>query len=163
MLKIIRGDLWDYHPENWCIITTNIGWNREGKNIMGTGVAKQAALRYPELPYWYGAKCQQFEENIGVEPYRGPDNTARLLMFPTKSLNEQAPHLSWQKDSTLKRIEQSLKNMMLNIDTMMVLLNSPVYMPPPGCGNGKLELEQVYPLLEKHMKDSPIEFNLVLQ
>lgn len=158
MLDIVRGNLWDYHPENWCVITTNIGWGARGQAIMGAGVAKQAIMRFPELALWYGAKCQQFGEAIGVEPYRD----GLLLLFPTKSLNPTHPHLSWRSDSTMQRIEQSLANLALNVETLLILHDSPIYMPPPGCGHGNLLIEHVYPLLDKHLGPSKADFRLVL-
>lgn len=157
MLTTMRGNMWDYHPYNWCVVTTNIGWNKNGNNIMGAGVARTAGIYHPFLAEWYGKECMAHKEDIGAIPYIN----ANLIMFPTKSLNPQAPHLSWQQNSTLDRIERSLKSLVENIDTFLTHLNSPIYMPPPGCGNGGLEIEDVYPLLDEYLSDSPAQFILI--
>lgn len=172
MLDIVHGDLWDYHPEYWIVITTNLGWKANGENVMGAGVAKEAALRYPDLPKWYGQECL----NHGLHPnptlgYGGVTiyRPGRMIMMATKDLNPDAPWLSWRANSTLDRIEKSLESLS-GLSESVSLFNlqdyyphGDIYLPPPGCGNGGLALDDVMPLLEKYLGPAPDTFHLVLR
>ncbi len=65
-------------------------------------------------------------------------------------MNEKAPYLSWKQNSCLKTIEDSCKEM------VQILRNYPLntfYIPLAGCGNGKLNKEDVLPILEKYFNN----------
>lgn len=145
-----NGDIWTYHSEGgWIIVTTNIGWKKDGTNPMGAGLAKTAADKYPELPEWYGKKCQKFRSDIGTLPYK----KGRLFLFPTKELANQ-PWMSWNQDSSLSLIQKSTIQLALWVN---LLENEghkfikPIGVPLVGCQNGNLKPKQVKPILEKHL------------
>lgn len=140
-----RGDIWQYHKrKHWVVVTTNIGWKASGHNVMGAGVAKQAAERYPDLPQWYGWLCRKYKENIGICLY----NPGGLIMLPTKPLNRKNPHLSWQSDSDLELIKIGLKQLVQCVNDEHI---KAVAMSYPGCGNGGLRRSQVKPLLKQYL------------
>lgn len=140
-----KGDLWDYHSKGWwVVVTTNIGWKSNGENVMGAGVAKQAATRFPELPLWYGELCMKFREHIGICLY----NEGRLIMLPTKPLDVRNPHLSWKGGSSLLLIEQQLPELYSVVQDEAI---KRVALSYPGCGNGGLDVAQVKPLLNKYL------------
>lgn len=157
MLRIQPGDIWDYNEHNWCVITTNIGWNSQGLAVMGAGIAKQAAYRYPELQHWYGEQCRSLKELVGVSVYK----PGKLLLFPTKALNKEHPHLSWRAKSEMWLIENSLNRLVGLMSDIQMVYTSKVYLPPVGCGHGGLNLEDVYPLLEQYLGPGPTEYVLV--
>lgn len=140
MYSEIRGDLWEYAIQNWICITTNLGWNKAGEAVMGAGIAKQAADRYPELRSWYGAKNRWRDIGQEVTDLYHPK---KLIMLPTKGINYAYPWLSWKTDSSLPLIEQSLMSMVRVTEAYGDPGIDSVYLPPPGCGNGGLRIEQV--------------------
>jgi hypothetical protein len=146
------GDIWTYHAEGrWIIITTNIGWKKDGCNPMGAGTARQAADKYSELPAWYGEKCRKFRENTAVTPYR----PGRLLLFPTKPLDSGQPWLSWQQNADLNLIRRSAKQLAVCVRLLRERGSflSKIGVPLVGCQNGNLRRAAVLPILQEYLDD----------
>lgn len=153
-MKTVQGNIWDFHNQGLPIcITTNVGWKNNGENVMGRGVAQQAKEKFPGLTKWYGEKCRDLFLLNGTELGVVYNKEYNLICFPTKPLNSKQPWLSWQKNSTLGRIETSCKQL------LKLQLNK-VYLPVPGCGNGKLDFKDVAPILDKYLNTD--NYNLVL-
>lgn len=153
------GNLFDHlsKPLTYTFITTNLGWKSNGENVMGAGCAKEAATRFPKLPKWYGAICQQIANGadhhwICTAPHDVVPAAGWLGCFPTKALNRKNPALSWQADSTLECIEHSCTALTACLDSVR---GKPIYLPLPGCGNGGLDPKQVRPLLMKYFRKVP--------
>lgn len=145
-MKILNNPnfyLWgQVSPQNYICITTNQGWNKLGHNVMGAGVALEAVKRFPTLAAVYGKLCKD-EAPVSVKLIEFDE--AKLVMFPTKKLNEDVPYLSWKERSCLDLIRKSS----VELKTLMDERNPEnVFLPAPGCGNGGLSLEQVIPVLE---------------
>jgi hypothetical protein len=152
MNTIYVNDIWELSNTYYIVIPTNIGWKSNGKNVMGAGLAKEATIRFPVLAEWYGTLCRHFRESTPVS-FLQP-----LILFPTKDLNRNSPWLSWKNKSTLGRIEKSAKELNLWIRSLGDGgLERRVAMPPVGCGNGKLNFNDVRPILEKHLNDLPVD------
>jgi hypothetical protein len=150
------GDIWDFVSDPTpIVIPTNIGWTAEGKNVMGRGLAKQAAERCDGLARWYGDLCRTHRESLPVVRHpRYP-----LIMFPVKPLDIASPYLSWKQPASLQLIERSctqVRRILNNTDIFKI------YLPLVGCGNGGLEFKDVYPILNKYLND-PDKFALVLE
>lgn len=139
------GNLWDYEQTHWLCITTNCGWRSNGDNIMGAGLAKQAAQRFPKLPRRYGAFCRMFPGAAKLYPYKSYDSW--LLMYPTKALNQDRPHLSWRGKSSLQLIEQCAIELTKFADNA----GRPVALPALGCKNGGLNVKDVLGILYKYL------------
>lgn len=151
MIRTERGNIWDHHASHHIVIPTNIGYKKKGgENVMGRGLAAQAAKRFPELPRWYGEYCRTFGKDTPVVIY--PDG--RLILFPVKPLNEAAPWLSWTNSADLKLIERSAQQL------ARVIIEGPVAVSLVGCGNGGLDMGDVRPILDKHLSSK--RFTLVL-
>ena len=132
----IQGDIWDYHKQgNWIVITTNGTVKKNGACVMGRGVAKQAALKYPRMPFHLGDFIKKFGNHLTLQPYCG------IFTFPVK-------HNWWEK-ADLSLIEASCREL---VDTCSVL-KPPFYMVRPGCSNGGLDWKDVKPILEKYLDD----------
>jgi hypothetical protein len=142
-MNTVRGDLWEYADYGALVITTNIGWCRDGRNPMGRGVALQAAQRVIGLPGWYGKICKERGAATPVVEYahRGK---LRLLLFPTKPLDALRPHMSWRNRASLALIERGLAQLAAEYTT-------PVFLPLVGCANGGLREEDVLPLLHQYL------------
>lgn len=148
------GNIWDYQTAiTPIVIPTNIGWDRNRYNVMGAGLAKQAAEEYRWLPKWYGGICSKYKDKTSVMMH--PE--IPLILFPVKPLNKIKPWLSWQYSANLELIEKSCTQL-ASIPRRV----SRIYLPLVGCGNGGLEFEEVYPLLNKYL-NNPDRFTLVVE
>jgi hypothetical protein len=133
------GNIWLYWGQRKIIvIPTNAGWNKEGKNVMGAGLAKEAAEKYPYLSKQYGACCIQKKPHQYFEKWN-------LICVPTKPLNERFPSLSWKQNANERTVEESL----IWLNNLLILKE--IYVPLLGCGNGKLDEGRVSFLMEKYL------------
>ncbi len=166
----ITGDIWQPHTWKnlqtgksirvgktvplWICITTNGETTKQGKAVMGAGVAKQARDRYKDVDVLLGQKLfiRGNEVNYLCKlPEFG--KKSRLLSFPTKN--------KWRENSSLDLIEASAKELLIQFNRALVKYRSErkpvplVVIPRPGCDNGKLDWSvvkaRIAPILEdKH-------------
>lgn len=150
MIEGFVGDIWRFHPHSWVVIPTNLGWTKDGKNVMGAGLAKQAAQKFPDLPAWYGALVRTAAtwERYGWTRKVTYHTERRLVMFPVKPLIQDAPHFSWRQDADLTLIEGSAIHLAETAPK-----DAATCVPLVGCGNGKLDEKDVLPILRKHLDD----------
>ena len=152
-MKRKTDSLWRHHDEGrWVVITTNIGWKKDGDNPMGAGVAKEAAKRFPDLPTIYGVRCQKYRCDTAVWPFE----PGKLILFPTKPLNSNQPWLSWKNNSDYGLIEKSAKQLAYLVFILRERgkFLSTVTLPMVGCGNGNLNPKRVTQILEKYLDDT---------
>lgn len=143
-MHMIRGDIWEEAKKGvLVVIPTNIGWRKDGSNVMGAGLAKQAQERIPHLARWYGMLCKSCREHTPVCVF--PD--APIILFPVKKLDPAHPHLSWKQDADPRLIERSLKQL------GSITLHKPVVIPAVGCGNGNLSAKTIVPVMEQLLDD----------
>jgi len=146
------GNIWDFLPTHWICIPTNEGWNSRGENVMGRGLAQQAAKRFPELASIYG---KFLVANPGAgETYPIVLNNAKLLMFPTKPLNKTAPAMSWKSNSSLALIDRASRFMRSWLTSLNN--NDNVAIPALGCGLGGLQLYDVIDVLDENLTGETI-------
>ena len=160
------------------IITTNVGWNKQGENVMGAGLARQYRDRISGLAEAYGKFLRRYtvdwEDYFAGKPSisttllePSPDHYIYLhfdtfLMVPTKALNPQRPWLSWQSDSSLVLIERSLKQLVAFLKLRKLdIPETIIYTPLFGCGKGNLDPKDVLPLMVKYMAPTKAQFVLV--
>ena len=151
MMRSERGSIWAYEKTHVLVIPTNIGWRTKTQaNVMGRGLALQAAKKYPDFQLWFGKECAARGAETPVLLY--PDGP--LIAFPVKPLNVSAPHLSWQSRANLQLINRSAKQLAeLKVDR-------PVAVSMVGCGNGGLDMSEVRPILDRHLSSD--RFTLIL-
>lgn len=128
-MREMQVDIWSYQGQAIIAITTNGSLTRDGRAIMGKGVARQAAERFPELRHKLG-RLLQVRGNHVHEVLLG------LVSFPV----EETPFS--QPDKRL--IRQSAEELRLLADTNRW---QQIVVPRPGCGGGGLRWEEVRPLL----------------
>jgi len=138
-MKTLTGDIWKLTKTHLIVVPTNIGWNSSGSNIMGKGLAKDAAERYPGIAEWYGDLCKKLGADITVVQYSGTS----IILFPVKPFNKQSPWLSWKSKASLELIEKSAKELAEWPDL------DPIAVPIVGCGAGGLDPSEVRPILER--------------
>jgi hypothetical protein len=160
-MNVIHDNIWNLVESHYIVIPTNIGWKANGANVMGRGLAHDAARRYLGLPEWYGVRCKEHRNALTVIFYAA--GSSGLLLFPVKRLNEKEPWLSWKSAADIGRITQSTRQLAMVMDEGIfgVSRERRVAVPMVGCGNGGLLPNVVRPVLEEHLSKGP--FDLVLQ
>lgn len=168
-MQVYEGDdIWEMIGIAWIVIPTNIGYKAKpkgkgakfwsvGPNVMGRGLARDATDKYPEIAQHYGEYCF----------LKGPDAPvtydlrSRLIFFPVKPMDEEKPWQSWKHKADLDLIRKSAAqlNEMLLPDKSAPWPNSGplktnhIVVPVVGCGNGKLEEDDVIPVLKEELDD----------
>lgn len=128
-MRELTADLWDLHARDltgWIVIPTNGMLRANGENVMGAGLAKQAADRFPGFAFAVGDHIALH----GNTPYTWTQG--RLLTIPTKS--------DWRLPSSLTLITDSIR---LAIPMLTVFHIKVVYCPHLGCGLGQLDWNSV--------------------
>ena len=122
----ISGDLWE--QDGYRVITTNGTINKRMRAVMGRGVAKQAATRYPNLPLALANRLWRTGNHTYVF------TNYRIITFPVKH--------NWWEAADPALIERSAQELVAGN------LPGTIYLPRPGCGNGRLRWEHVKPIIE---------------
>lgn len=162
------GNIWDLAPDfDAVVITTNGFVKKNGEAVMGKGIAKEAAQRYPELPKLLGKAIQTFGNVVWAINFSEDGSEPWIITFPVKPIVGPNGEPGWRVSADLDLIKTSfiyLTGMSPNEDIVGVINNinrhpdvrfhiSNVILPRPGCGNGKLEWEDVKPLAEQYLDD----------
>lgn len=113
-------------------ITTNGVIKKNGELVMGAGVAKAAALKYPRLPRILGDLVNSHGNNVFLV------KQFAVASFPTKH--------HWVEKSSLELIERSCKQLLdISDDWEYIAL------PRPGCSNGGLDWSEVKPIVDRYL------------
>ncbi len=145
-MRVVEKNLWDAHAEGKTVVITTNGYvNGRGLAVMGRGVARQAAERFPSLP-------RQLAERIYTEGKTGGNRVhhfqeERIITFPVKH--------KWFEDADLELICKSAVELVALLDKLPQ--EKPVAMPKPGCGNGKLKWGDVEPVLDSILVEGYVE------
>lgn len=165
-MRVVKGDLWEFHEAGaWACIPVNIGYKKDGENVMGRGVAVQAAKRWPDVPKIWGGACKTLGSKVSAMPLF---DGRRLIFFPTKPLNVREPWASWRNMASPRLIERSATTLASLVEapcpgcsedlgpvrcvgrkTDCRSIEGDVVLPLVGCGNGKLKEKDVLPILER--------------
>jgi len=129
MLETI-GDIWEYSASSVIVITTNGSLTRDGRAILGRGVAKQAGVRVPELAGKLGRRIAEHGNHVF-------DLGDGIVSFPVEET-------AWSQPD-LRIIARSAAELVLLADRSGW---ERVVVPRPGCGGGGLLWKDVKPLLE---------------
>jgi len=115
--------------------------------VMGKGIALQFKQAFPENFRAYASACQRGEVVLGqmfVVPTGELTPPRFLVNFPTKG--------HWKAKSRLADIRSGLEALVQVVQAHSI---SSIAIPPLGCGNGGLDWNDVYPLIEKAFSDLP--------
>lgn len=117
--------------------------------VMGKGLAKVFAERFPEIVPGYQKSCDlrwTRPGRIQTLPIQAVENLwSMAILFPTKD--------HWRNPSKIEYIERGLKRMA----QMAMFMPSEVHIPALGCGLGGLIWSDVEPLLHHYLGDAPFE------
>ena len=161
-MKTYIGNIWNLMlPEEGyqIVIPVNLGWKTSGENVMGRGLAKEARCLFPGCDKWLGQYQKQIYElfkSAKVKPndpkfagqWTAWHDTAPLLFVPSKSLNEDAPWLSWKNKADPVLIDAGLKNLP---EFARVNNIKKIAVPLLGAGNGGLEPAEMKSLIETRL------------
>jgi hypothetical protein len=149
-MKIINGEIFSDNIINFSdaiCITTNGNIKKDGKNVMGAGIALLAKNRFKDIDIKLGNLIKtngHVVQIIIIEP-------KPLVSFPTK-------YNYWDK-SSVKLIEKSLIELVNLTDKMGW---KKVILPKPGCNNGGSSWSRIIkPLVEQILNQSMVQVFLV--
>lgn len=148
----LNGNLW-VERADVRIIPTNGDVNRNGEAVMGKGVAKQAAMRFPALPRRLGELLQKYGNHALLIGDDG--HGAMLWSFPTKH--------KWFESADLDLIRRSAEQVVVMADRMEAYLERApaILMPRPGCGNGgRIWTTEVKPIISHLLDDRFVVIHL---
>ena len=125
-----EGDIWE-HAERGdiIVITTNGSLTRDGRAVLGRGVAKQAALRHPDIAENLGRLLVKQGSHVF-------DLGCGIVTFPVEET-------AWSQPD-LRLIARSAQELRLLADRSGW---QRIIVPRPGCGGGGLAWKDVQPLL----------------
>lgn len=125
------GNLWNYHPKDWIVITTNGTIKKNGSAVMGRGCAREAAIKYPNFPTELGRALSLEGNHVMVWPQY------HIITFPVKH--------NWFEFANTELIRRSASELNRTVGLLVAKAGGPlrVYCPRFGAGNGKLDWEVV--------------------
>ncbi len=137
----------DPSKKDVCLVTTNGIVKKDGRAVMGAGIAKYVRDTFKGTDEKLGKKLKESGNHVyDLGKWRIPyaDNRYNLFIlysFPTKD--------DWKENSKLELICQSCREIVKKADENML---HNIYMPCPGCMNGRLNYyKDVRPVLEKEL------------
>ena len=141
-MREVYGDAWEMVEDsrtkyNTICILTNGNLDRNGDNVMGRGIARQAKQKHPELPRMIGQHLRLIGNSPLAISGRGIGARYNIVTFPTKH--------SWKDDSDIELIKESA----VTLNALAEENNLEVLLPRPGCGNGGLKWSEVRQVLEE--------------
>ena len=134
-VRELIGDIWTLANRDhaWVVITTNGDVRHDYLAVMGRGIAREAAIRFPRLLAELGERIALTGNHLHhFDAYE-------LITFPVKH--------HWRELAALRLIERSARELAVYASE----INRPVYLVRPGCGNGGLHWDAVRPRLEPYL------------
>lgn len=120
------------------------------QGVMGKGLARQFAARYPGMYDEYRALCARQELRPGIlHLYTGSQSW--ILNFPTKD--------HWRAPSRLSYIQEGLEYFLAHYTKWKI---TSIAFPQLGCGSGRLQWSQVEPLMRGYLDPLPIDVEIAV-
>lgn len=141
-MKEVFGNIWDFHRpkqlNTFLVFTTNGSVRKDGHAVMGRGIAREVAVKFPHVQAELGKHLKEFGNKIFIFW------NEKLISFPVKH--------KWDQKADPELIEKSCQRLLEMVNSLN-FENVTVYMVRTGCGNGGLEWKDVKPVLEKYLDD----------
>ncbi|MBC7961968.1 MAG: ADP-ribose-binding protein [Steroidobacteraceae bacterium] len=128
MLEVV-GDIWGYAETAVIVVTSNGSLTREGRAVLGRGVARQAAVRFSGLADKLGRLLAEQGSHVF-------DLGCGVVSFPVEETAWSLPDL--------RIIARSAEELRILVDQSGWRR---IVVPRPGCGGGGLAWNDVRPLL----------------
>lgn len=141
-MREATGNLWELvQPGDALVITTNGDVNKRGWAVMGRGIALEAAKAFEGV----GLK-----ERLGWMLKTGGNHVYPISVPAPFSLVTMPVKHHWHEEADPSLIAKSAAE-------LAVLAGkkgwTTIWMPRPGCGNGRLQWSDVRPLIEGILDD----------
>jgi hypothetical protein len=136
-MKEITGDLWGQICDAR-VVTTNGSLARQGRGVMGRGVAKEARDHYFAVERKLGRLLRQFGNHVMVLA----EEPIPLIAMPVKH--------QWHEPADYELIRRSAVELVHLVEQRHW---ETVVLPRPGCGNGKLYWTHVEKILRPLLDD----------
>lgn len=137
-----RGNLWQIAAGKMLVLATN-GTVKERDNtcVMGRGIALEAKMRFPQLPYRLGCLIKEGGNHVKL---LGGYGSYTILSAPVKH--------QWFEEADIELIRRSAVELAALADKVEAPPMS-IYLPRLGCGNGKLSWTVVKPIISPILDD----------
>lgn len=143
MIRYIEGDIFR-SPAQVLVNTVNTA------GVMEKEIALEFKKRYPDMFQIYRENCEKRRIKTGsLMLCYEPDHW--VLLFPTKE--------HWRNPSKIEYIEAGLSKFCRTYAEKGI---TSIAFPRLGCGNGELSWSDVQPVMEKYLKDLPIDIYIYL-
>ena len=165
-VKQATADIWKFwNQAYYIVIPTNLYVTKDGMAVMGAGLARDVAQKWPQAPYWYAFHLHEHIRNTpdGRNPHMDDINPYdllavqpewRFIFLPVKT--------AWQQQARKGLIKASLDNLALLL-TKPMMKEVQVAIPRLGCGNGGLDWElDVKPIMREFLESLDDEFRAKL-
>lgn len=126
----ICGDIWEYYGSAVLSITTSGTVAKDGRAVLGRGVARQAAARFPWLADELGKQIERNGNHVLCLH-------SSIVSFPVEETAWSLPDLA-----IIERSARELKELADKSGWSCIVV------PRPGCGGGGLSWKDVKPRLE---------------
>lgn len=149
------GDMWSAWDEaDLFLITTNACIKPDSRLVMGAGIARQARVKWPGIDLRTGAALRgksdrQIDFTLNGRQYTLLEPEYNLLVssdWPRLKFGLFQVKRHFHTDASIGIIEQSAAELALWCASRP---DSQVHLNFPGIGNGRLEKDQVLPIIEK--------------
>ena len=141
-MRQITGDLFKTAVDlnaDVIVITTNGFVKNDGTAVMGRGVALTAARVWPTLPAMLGTAIRSTGNHVHILYV---DDGRCVVTLPVKN--------AWWENADLELIDRSVLELVKWADESDWKV---IVLPRPGCANGRLDWNDVRPILEKSLDD----------
>jgi O-acetyl-ADP-ribose deacetylase (regulator of RNase III) len=139
MINFIQnGNLFDSQCEAWVNAVNTVG-------VAGKGIALQFKQRFPSYYNTYQYLCRNGHMEPGrvaITPSKSKDGPRYIVSFPTKK--------HWKNPSQLEWIIDGLDDLRFIISEHKI---RSIAIPPLGCGNGRLNYDDVKPIIIEKLGD----------
>ena len=124
-------------------VTTNGIIRKDGRAVMGAGVAKSFRDSYPGIDFALARKLKEYGHQTQLIGYDDQYNKYTFIVaFPTK--------FHWRDPSELGLIVRSAMQLQRHAEQLGW---KNVWLPRPGCSNGGLNWADVKPAIEPYLDD----------
>jgi hypothetical protein len=139
-MKIITGDIWSQEgsPSTTILVTTNSTINSKGGVVMGRGAAREAAERYPLMPFDLADRIKISGPTYGLIILPPFANGVTLGAFQVKH--------DWKTKADLDLISLATEHLRI---VAHVYYYQRYILNFPGIGNGKLTEQEVLPIIRQ--------------
>lgn len=140
-----RGDMWSvFGKTDLFLITTNPIIRKDKHAVMGAGIAKQAAKRFPSIPKDLATRI---EDSVRSDV---PSGCGFIGTYDEQKVGYFMVKYHWKEDAKPEIIQRSVDQLIACIGYIrMYMVNPRIDLNFPGIGNGRLPREKVLPIIEK--------------